>query len=254
MSGKRDLWFPLYVNDYLGDTMHLTTAQHGAYFLLLMGAWKRGARLPDDDRQLAAIARMSASEWQEVGPILREFFDVDAGELVQKRLADEYERTQNVCERNRNNGALGGRPRRSETQTKPNGNPNETQTETQTEPSQNPNPNPKKTQSQSQSHIETDKSVSLGAPAATTKNQGSRLSPEWKPSQGDRDFARGEGLTEREVIRQADMFRDYWLSKAGANAIKRDWSGAWRNWIRKAAEMRPPPARPAKPSGRVDWV
>jgi hypothetical protein len=32
-------------------------------------------------------------------------------------------------------------------------------------------------------------------------------------------------------------FCDYWLSKTGAGATKRDWPATWRNWCRKAAEQ-----------------
>jgi len=66
-------WMPLYVGDYLGDTGHLTTAQHGAYLLLMMHYWRKG-ELPDDDRQLSKITKLPLRTWCEYRPTLQDFF------------------------------------------------------------------------------------------------------------------------------------------------------------------------------------
>ena len=66
-------WMPLYVGDYLGDTGHLTTTQHGAYLLLMMHYWRKGD-LPDDDRQLSKITKLPLKTWCEYRPTLQDFF------------------------------------------------------------------------------------------------------------------------------------------------------------------------------------
>jgi uncharacterized protein YdaU (DUF1376 family) len=66
-------WMPLYVADYLRDTRRLTAAEHGAYLLLIMEYWT-SSELPDDDRQLARIACMSAPEWRRARPNVQGFF------------------------------------------------------------------------------------------------------------------------------------------------------------------------------------
>ncbi len=66
-------WMPLYVGDYLGDTGHLTTTQHGAYLLLMMHYWRKGA-LPDDDSQLSAITKLPPKVWTEYRSIIQAFF------------------------------------------------------------------------------------------------------------------------------------------------------------------------------------
>lgn len=88
-------WMPLYVADYLADTGHLTAAEHGAYLLLIMHYWSSGA-LPDDDRKLARIARLSDREWKSARPTIVEFFsDGWRHERIEAELAeanDAYER------------------------------------------------------------------------------------------------------------------------------------------------------------------
>lgn len=87
--GKPDTWMPLVIRDYLADTGHLSTAEHGAYLLLLMTAWLRGGALPDDDAQLARITRASVSEWKKLRASLAPFFHAADGEWRQKRLTEE---------------------------------------------------------------------------------------------------------------------------------------------------------------------
>lgn len=66
-------WMPFYVADYLADTGHLGALEHGAYMLLIMHYWQKGG-LPDDDRQLARIARMTDEQFSNARFLLEEFF------------------------------------------------------------------------------------------------------------------------------------------------------------------------------------
>lgn len=111
MVKKVDTWMPLMVDKYLGDTTHLTTEQHGAYLLLLMALWKRDGSLPDDDRQLAAIARMTPARWRANRATLMEFFGVDGGRITQKRLTEELRRARDNSSARAAAGAKGAESR-----------------------------------------------------------------------------------------------------------------------------------------------
>ena len=69
---------PVYIGDYLADTMHLSTEQHGAYLLLLFHLWRRGI-LPDDDVVLAQITGLPISAWSLCRIVLAEFFEIHDG-------------------------------------------------------------------------------------------------------------------------------------------------------------------------------
>lgn len=86
---RPDSWMPLYIGDYLADTMHLTREQHGGYLLLIMAYWRTGAPLRDDDGFLASIVKATPAEWRKLRPALSEFFEVGDGLWRHKRIDKE---------------------------------------------------------------------------------------------------------------------------------------------------------------------
>jgi uncharacterized protein YdaU (DUF1376 family) len=82
-------YMPLFVADYLGDTTHLSTEEHGAYMLLLMAMWQAGGELPADPERLARMARMSVKRWEKIAPVVLAYFTKSGDFLHQKRLTQE---------------------------------------------------------------------------------------------------------------------------------------------------------------------
>jgi uncharacterized protein YdaU (DUF1376 family) len=97
-------WMPLYVGDYLGDTGHLTTTQHGAYLLLMMHYWRKG-ELPDDDRQLSKIAKLPLKTWCDYRATLQDFFYEG---WKHKRIEAELAKMMRVSEKRAIAGQKGG--------------------------------------------------------------------------------------------------------------------------------------------------
>lgn len=62
---KTDLWMPLWIGDYLADTMNLSRDLHGGYLLLLMAYWRNRGPLLDDDEDLASTVKASLEDWKE---------------------------------------------------------------------------------------------------------------------------------------------------------------------------------------------
>lgn len=67
-------WFPFHLDAYTGDTMHLTTEEHGAYLLLMIAYYRTGKPLPGYDRALAAICKLPLERWQVIKVGLAPFF------------------------------------------------------------------------------------------------------------------------------------------------------------------------------------
>lgn len=72
----------------MADTLHLSRDEVGAYWLLLMTAWRRpSCDLPDDDEFLARIARADMRTWRRyLRPVMVKFHDIHDGRWTQKKL------------------------------------------------------------------------------------------------------------------------------------------------------------------------
>lgn len=87
-----NLYMPFHVGDYMADAGHLTVMEHGAYFLLICTYWQRGGPLPDDERKLMALTRMTPDQFELHWPMIVEFFERRDGLLHHKRIDAELQK------------------------------------------------------------------------------------------------------------------------------------------------------------------
>lgn len=196
----------LYIADYLADTQHLTTEQNGAYLLLLMTMWRSGGSLPNDEKKLARIARVSLKRWHMIANEVMEFFDVDGDVITQKRLVEELQKAVSKSEKRKTSGSLGGIAKSLKNNKQHLANASDL---------------PKHSSESDIRDIEKDTNVS--------SKKGCRLPEDFQP---DFSIAFVEGFTEPQAQKLFENFKDYWTAKTGKDATKRDWQATWRNWVR----------------------
>lgn len=195
----------LYIADYLGDTQHLTTEQHGAYLLLLMAMWRADGRLPNDPAKLCRIARVSARRWHLIAEDVMAFFTVDGEEITQKRLVEERKKAASISEKRSASGKRGGQAKALKSKEPPLANAKQM-------PQHSQKPDTKEEKQDLRS--------------SKKKSPASRIPENFQP---DLDWAVARGLTRSQAEMQAEKFRNYWLgAKEGAKA---DWPATWRTWV-----------------------
>lgn len=255
MAGARpNTWMPMYWPAYLADTGHLSTAEHGAYLLLIGHYWMTGKPLPDDDRQLSRIVRMAAKEWVRARSIIAAFFQVTDGVWVHGKIEAELSMAVERYTRRAEAGARGGSSKKPPMpkQTASNASsPDEAMLKHAGAPDrgrdnlQSPNGDTKTTgvvlaaatapaAPKPETGIPVTRHVDLQTiPAALDRRKGTRLHPEWELPDEWRFWAEDEhpGV---DVAFQAKKFANHWWGKSGKDATKVDWFATWRNWILNA--------------------
>jgi hypothetical protein len=84
-----------------------------------------------------------------------------------------------------------------------------------------------------QTNIEKE-STTIVVPKKAAEPNGHRLPEDFALTTTRTAVGRDEGL--QDVQRTFAKFRDHWTAATGANARKRDWDAAWRNWCRTEAD------------------
>lgn len=109
-------YFPFYPDDFAsdGDVEAMSTAQVGAYMLLLCKAWREEpvGSVPDDDRRLARWARMTPEEWSEAKSAVMTPFNLRTdGRWHQPRMEREFMKLRESSRRRAEAGTVGAEKR-----------------------------------------------------------------------------------------------------------------------------------------------
>lgn len=125
-------YYSHHIGDYLSATAHLSLLEHGAYRRMLDVYYINESPFPNDmSKVFRLVGARTKEEREAVEVCLHEFFTLDGDKWVQSRCDHEIA----LCNKNRMNGAKGGRPSK-------NGNPDGTQPKPKQKPKEEPNNNP----------------------------------------------------------------------------------------------------------------
>lgn len=94
---------PLFVGDYLRDTVHLQTVEHGAYMLILMALWSQDGAIKSDPKYLARVTRMTPTKFKNAWAEIGTFFEDDGAMLTHPRITKELAKSLQIRAKNSQN-------------------------------------------------------------------------------------------------------------------------------------------------------
>jgi uncharacterized protein YdaU (DUF1376 family) len=115
-------FYKRHIGDYIKKAGHLTLLEHGIYARLMDVYYTREAGIPED-KAARLIGARTKEEVQALSNVLDEFFTLVDGVWTQGRCEEEIGIASAKADKNRENGAKGGRPKKTLTDQQPGKNP-----------------------------------------------------------------------------------------------------------------------------------
>lgn len=241
MTKIRDAWFKFYPRDYLDKTRSLSLEQRGAYMDCICLQMMAEAPIPDNFAWLGHQMHISPRKARSVVEGLLEACKLrrTAAGIVNDRCVAEIEARVHQRRINAENAANRSR--------KPDEN-SVTQASMDDENSKlfNQNNRVKETSLTETVHTRArgdtreekekkeSKAPSGAVRPATEDAKGSRLPKGWQlPSDWGEWATANLQIEAKQIVSEAQRFRDYWVGIPGQKGRKSDWEATWRNWLRR---------------------
>lgn len=71
------------------------------------------------------------------------------------------------------------------------------------------------------------------SPPSNEGVRGSRVPDDFTPTPASHKWGKARGFSEAAIKDLTEEFITYWQAKPGKDAIKLDWQGTWKNWLRR---------------------
>lgn len=241
-------YIPLYVDDFEAATAHLSVEEDGVYNRLLRLCWRTpGCSLPNDTAWIARKIRMTPAQFERIAAsVLTEFFKLQRGRFVQRRLKAEYDDISRKKSARQNAGKKGGDAKARKDNDNPSSNASVLPADTGAFQTQNHTQNQEEDAGASSAPAPTAK-----AKAKPTKRKAETPIPDGFPDDAAKAEATDSADTAGKAInadREADRFRNH---ADQTDRRCRDWGAAWRNWIIDAVEKAPAKATPKGPAAQA---
>lgn len=256
--------FDFYPRDWLAGTRTLSSAAKGVYIDLLAVMYDRGEAIDHDPKWLCKL--LGFRDARQLQPVLDELvvdrkIEIIDGKIHNRRADAEIEKARAAYEHGRTTAnrrwSKSGKGAVRKTSTNGSGNGHQRGTseapagDQQASTTLFPDDDFVENQSDSEcsrARLPSPSPITPYAPLKpedepetgrrrTGRRQGTRISPDWRPTDADRAFAATAGFTAAEIETMAAEFVDFWLA-ATRNAAKADWSATWRNRCRERARWK----------------